>query len=75
MAQIAEVIHKVLEDMFDQVPTMTVEKVTLTPSEPSAGDEVTARIDVANSRYVLCRIKTAPSDGAATLFSARVVEA
>ncbi|CAN7294540.1 hypothetical protein LJR231_001460 [Phyllobacterium sp. LjRoot231] len=64
-----ETIDAVLKDLIDQVPTMSVRSVTLTPPVPIEGQNVIARIDVSNSRHVLCEITT---DG--SLQSARVIE-
>ncbi len=64
-----EAIDAVLRDLIDQVPTMTVEKITLSPPDPKAGQDVTARIDVAGRRHVMCEIT-----GDGRLQSARVIE-
>jgi hypothetical protein len=62
-------IEAVLQAVFDQLPTMQVKSVSLSPANPREGDDVIARIEVEGSRYVLCEIL---SDG--RLQSARVVE-
>ena len=64
-----EAIDAVLKDLTDQVPTMSVRSVTLTPLVPVEGQNVIARIDVSESRHVLCEIT---ADG--SLQSARVIE-
>jgi hypothetical protein len=64
-----EIIDAVLKDLIDQVPTMSVRSITLSPPEPLEGQNVVARIDVSKSRYVLCEITTNGS-----LQSARVIE-
>jgi hypothetical protein len=64
-----EIVDAVLKDIIDQVPTMKVKEVTMSPAEPREGENVIARIDVSNNRLVFCEIKT---DG--SLQSARVVE-
>jgi hypothetical protein len=64
-----EAIDAVLKDLTDQVPTMSVRSVTLTPLVPVEGQNVIARIDVSKSRHVLCEIT---ADG--SLRSARVIE-
>ncbi|MBV8838828.1 MAG: hypothetical protein JO000_20035 [Alphaproteobacteria bacterium] len=62
-------IEAVLQAVFDQLPTMKVKSVSLSPANPRDGDDVIARIEVDGARYVLCEIL---SDG--RLQSARVVE-
>jgi hypothetical protein len=64
-----ETIDALLKELFDQVPTMVVRSVTLTPAEPAEGEGVIARVDVADSREVLCEIN---ADG--SLQSATVIE-
>ncbi|UXN62554.1 hypothetical protein [Phyllobacterium zundukense] len=64
-----DAIDAVIKDLIDQVPTMTVRSVTLTPSVPLEGQSIIARIDVSKSRHVLCEITAG-----GTLQSARVIE-
>jgi hypothetical protein len=64
-----DVIDALLRDIFDQVPTMRVKEITLTPEIPNEGDAVIAKIDVSNNRYVYCEI-----GGDGSLHSARVVD-
>jgi hypothetical protein len=64
-----ETIDAVLKDLIDQVPTMSVRSITLTPSVPVEGQNIVARIDVSKSRHVLCEITPGGS-----LQSARVIE-
>lgn len=64
-----DVFDGVLEELIGQLPTMTVEKITLTPADPAIGEGVTARIDVAGRRRILCEIT-----GDGRLQSARVIE-
>lgn len=69
MSAARERIEAVLQSVFDQLPTMQVKSVSLSPANPRDGDDVIARIEVEGARYVLCEIL---SDG--RLQSARVVE-
>lgn len=62
-------VEAVLRAVFDQLPTMKVKSVSLSPANPREGDDVIARIEVEGARYVLCEIL---SDG--RLQSARVIE-
>lgn len=62
-------IDAILQEMFDQVPTMTVQRVTLLPPDRPGSPNTIARVDVADSRYVLCEIEP---DG--RLQSARVID-
>ena len=62
-------IEAVLQAIFDQLPTMQVKSVSLSPANPREGDDVIARIELQDARYVLCEIL---SDG--RLQSARVIE-
>ena len=64
-----EMIDAVLKDIIDQVPTMKVREITMTPETPDEGDAVIAKIDVSNNRFVYCEIG---ADG--SLHSARVVD-
>ena len=69
MSAARERIEAVLQAILDQLPTMEVKSVSLSPDNPREGDNVIARIEVEGGRYVLCEIL---SDG--RLQSARVVE-
>lgn len=62
-------IEAVLQAIFDQLPTMEVKSVSLSPANPREGEAVVARIEVEGERTVLCEIR---SDG--RLQSARVIE-
>ena len=62
-------IDAVLKDIIDQVPTMKVREITMTPEIPNDGDAVIAKIDVSNNRFVYCEI-----DGDGSLHSARVID-
>jgi len=64
-----ELIDAVLKDIIDQVPTMKVREITMTPAIPNEGDAVIAKIDVSNNRFVYCEI-----DGNGSLHSARVID-
>jgi len=64
-----ERIQAVLQAIFDQLPTMEVKSVLLSPANPREGEDVIARIELEGERYVLCEIL---SDG--RLQSARVIE-
>ena len=64
-----ERIDAILQAVFEQLPTMQVKSVSLTPANPREGDDVIARIEVEGARIVLCEIL---SDG--RLQSARVIE-
>jgi len=64
-----ERIEAVLQTIFDQLPTMEVKSVSLSPANPREGEDVIARIEVEGARTVLCEIR---SDG--RLQSARVIE-
>ena len=69
-----EAIDAAIKDLIDQVPTMTVEKISLSPTEPALGQDVIARIDVSDNRYVLCRIRLSEGFANASLCAARVIE-
>ena len=69
MSAAKERIQAVLQAVFDQLPTMEVKSVSLSPANPRDSDDVIARIEVEGARYVLCEIL---SDG--RLQSARVIE-
>ncbi|MDQ0304945.1 hypothetical protein [Ancylobacter polymorphus] len=60
-------IEAILEALFDQVPTMAVQQITMTPA--SKGPNMIARVDVADNRYVLWEIEP---DG--RVRSARVID-
>lgn len=64
-----EMVDAVLKDIIDQVPTMKVRGVSMSPSQPRDGENVTARIDVSNNRLVFCEI-----DASGSLHSARVID-
>ncbi|MGV6874710.1 hypothetical protein ACUSIJ_18730 [Pseudochelatococcus sp. B33] len=64
-----EEVDALLNEIFDQVPTMTVKSVTVSPSVSAGDKNVIARIDVSNNRLVVCEIS---SEG--RLQSARVLE-
>jgi hypothetical protein len=64
-----EMVDAVLKEIIDQVPTMSVRAVTMSPLNPREGENVIARIDVSGNRLVFCEIN---SDG--SLHSARVIE-
>ena len=64
-----ELINTVLQAVLDQVPAMEVTSVSFSPANPREGDDVIARIELKDARYVLCEIL---SDG--RLQSARVIE-
>jgi hypothetical protein len=64
-----ERIEAVLQAIFEQLPTMQVKSVSLSPANPREGEDVIARIEVEGARTVLCEIR---SDG--RLQSARVIE-
>jgi hypothetical protein len=64
-----ELIDAVLKDIIDQVPTMKVREITMTPAIPNEGDAVIAKIDVSNNRFVYCEI-----DANGSLHSARVID-
>ena len=74
MSAIQEVIDGMLNELIDQVPTMVVESIVLSPSAPVVGDEVTAHITVASNRHVLCVIRTDRGLDYPSLHSARVIE-
>lgn len=74
MSAIHDVINGMLKELIEQVPTMEVESITLSPPAPVAGEEVTARITVANNRRVLCTIRTDAGLDNPSLHSARVIE-
>lgn len=69
MPDCKERIQAALQAIFEQLPTMEVTSVSLSPANPREGEDVIARIDVENGHYVLCEIR---SDG--RLQSARVIE-
>lgn len=64
-----EQIEAVLQAVFEQVPTMEVKSVSLSPANPREGEDVVARIELKGAHYILCEIL---SDG--RLQSARVIE-
>lgn len=64
-----ELIEAVLQAVFEQVPTMEVMSISLSPANPCEGEDVVARIELKGARYILCEIL---SDG--RLQSARVIE-
>ena len=64
-----DLINSVLQAVIEQVPTMEVASVSFSPANPREGDDVIARIELKDARYVICEIL---SDG--RLQSARVLE-
>lgn len=60
-------IEAILQGLFDQVPTMEVQQVTL--SDAAKGPNTIVRVDVADNRYVLWEIEP---DG--RVHSARVID-
>lgn len=74
MPAIRKVIDGILTELIDQVPTMEVETIALSPSAPVAGDEVTAHITVAHNRHVICTIRTDAGLENPSLHSVRVIE-
>lgn len=74
MSAIHAVIDGMLTELIDQVPTMDVQSITLSPAAPAEGDEVTAHITVAGNRRVLCVIRTDAGLHNPSLHSARVIE-
>ncbi|MEZ2127574.1 MULTISPECIES: hypothetical protein [unclassified Sinorhizobium] len=74
MSAIHDAIDGVVKELIDQVPTMDVESIVLSPSAPVVGDEVIARITVAHNRSVLCIIRTDNGLDSPSLHSARVIE-
>ncbi len=64
-----ERIEAVLQAIFEQLPTMEVKSVSLSPANPREGEDVIACIEVEGARTVLCEIR-----GDGHLHSARVIE-
>ena len=51
-----EMIDKALASLLEQLPGMDVERIVLTPSEPSPGQDVVAQIMIRDDRQVICEI-------------------
>jgi len=56
MSHAREMIDKALASLLEQLPGMDVERIVLTPSEPSPGQDVVAQIMIRDDRQVICEI-------------------